>query len=249
MSGHSKWATIRRKKEKTDAARGRIFTRLIKEIVVAAKMGGGDIEGNPRLRAVVSTAKTANMPQSNIEKAIKKGTGELPGIVYEEITYEAYAPGGVALLIDSMTDNKNRTVSELRHIISKGGGNLAETGAVSYMFKRKGVITVDPKDMDEDSVMEIALEAGADDIREEDSNYEIITEPGDFETVREAIEASDLEIISAEISKVPTNYIKVEGEKAAKLLKLLEMLEEHDDVQNIYGNFDIEDSVLEAEQD
>jgi len=248
MSGHSKWATIRRKKEKTDAARGRVFTRLIKEISVAARMGGGDAEGNPRLRTAVAAAKAANMPAANIDKAIKKGTGELPGVVYEEITYEAYAPGGVALLIKTLTDSKNRTVSEIRHIVTKRGGNLAETGSVSYMFERKGLITVDPKGLSEDSIMEIALDAGAEDLRSDEDSFDIITEPNDFERVRTAVEKSPLGIESAEISMVPTAYIPVEGENAKKLMKLLEDLEEHDDVQNIYGNFDIDEASIEEEE-
>lgn len=247
MSGHSKWATIRRKKEKTDAARGRIFTRLIKEISVAARLGGGDESANPRLRAAISAAKTANMPQSNIERAIKKGTGELPGVVYEEVTYEGYGPGGVALLINAMTDNKNRTVSEIRHIFTRRGGNLAEAGSVSYMFERKGVITIDPKGLSEDDLMELALEAGAEDISGENDAFEITTAPNDFETVRAAIEESPVEILSAETSMVPSNYIYVDGENAKKLLKLLEDIEDHDDVQNLYGNFDIDDSILEDE--
>jgi len=247
MSGHSKWATIRRKKEKTDAARGKIFTRLIKEISVAARMGGGDENANPRLRTAVYAAKTANMPQSNIERAIKKGTGELPGVVYDEVTYEGYGPGGVALLIQTMTDNRNRTVSEIRHIFTKRGGNLAETGSVSYMFKRKGVITVNPKGLSEDDLMEMALEAGAEDIYGDEESYEITTAPNDFEAVKETVEASPLEIISAEISMVPDNYIEVEGETAKKLLKLLEDLEDHDDVQNLYGNFDVDESLFEEE--
>ena len=244
MSGHSKWATIRRKKEKTDAARGKIFTRLIREIVIAARTGGGDENANSRLRSAVAAARTANMPQANIEKAIKRGTGELPGVSYEEITYEAYAPGGVALLIFTMTDNKNRTISEIRHIFTKRGGNLAETGAVSWMFERKGVITVDAEGTSEDEIMELALDAGAEDIGEEDNTYEIITEPNDFESVREQFEASQMKILSAEISMIPSNYVKVEGENARKLLRLLEDIEDHDDVQNIYGNFDIDDSIL-----
>ena len=247
MSGHSKWATIRRKKEKTDAARGRIFTRLIKEISVAARIGGGDEESNPRLRTAITAAKAANMPQANIERAIKKGTGELPGTVYEEVTYEGYGPGGVALLIQTMTDNRNRTVSEIRHLFAKHGGNLAETGAVNYMFNRKGVILVNPKGLSEDDVMELALEADAEDVSQEDSNFMITTASRDFETVKQAIEESPLEIISAEISMVPDNYVRVEGENAKKLLKLLEDLEEHDDVQNLYGNFDVEESLLEEE--
>ena len=247
MSGHSKWATIRRKKEKTDAARGRIFTRLIKEISVAARMGGGDQEANPRLRSAVAAAKAANMPAANIEKGIKKGTGELPGVVYDEIVYEAYAPGGVALMLNCLTDNKNRTVSEIRHLISKHGGNLAETGSVGYMFDRKGVITVEPKGLSEDDVMEIALDAGAEDMRGEEDGYEIITEPSDFETVRKAVEESPLDIISAEISMLPSNYVRVEGDSVPKLLRLLDILEEHDDIQDIWGNFDIDESALEEE--
>lgn len=248
MSGHSKWATIRRKKEKTDAARGRIFTRLIKEISVAARMGGGDENSNPRLRSAVLTAKSANMPQTNIERAIKKGTGELPGTVYEEITYEGYGPGGVAILINCMTDNKNRTVSEIRHIFSKRGGNLAETGAVGYMFERKGVITIDPKGIPEDDIMELVLEAGAEDMTGDSEEFEITTATNDFEAVKEAIQASPVEIISAEISMVPDNYIRVEGDAARKLMNLLEDIEDHDDVQNMYGNFDIEESLLAEEE-
>jgi len=248
MSGHSKWATIRRKKEKTDAARGRIFTRLIKEITIAARMGGGDAEGNPRLRSAIAAAKAANMPAANIDKGIKKGTGELPGVIYEEITYECYAPGGVALLIKTLTDSKNRTVSEIRHIITKRGGNLAETGSVGYMFERKGVITVDPKGLSEDNVMEIALEAGAEDLRADEDSFDIITEPNEFETVRAAVEKSPLGIESAEISMLPSVYVKVEGDNARKLMKLLEDLEEHDDVQNLYGNFDIDEAALQEEE-
>lgn len=247
MSGHSKWATIRRKKERTDAARGRIFTRLIKEITVAARTGGGDESGNPRLRQAVLDAKAANMPQSNIDRAIKRGTGELPGVVYEEITYEAYAPGGVALLISAMTDNKNRTVSEIRHIFTRRGGNMAETGSVSYMFERKGVISIDPKGLSEDNVMELALETGAEDIKEDEGNYDIITAPGDFDAVKEAVEAGPVEILSAEVALLPSTYIEVTGEDGAKLLKLLDDLENHDDVQNIYGNFDIDPALLQEE--
>lgn len=247
MSGHSKWATIRRKKERTDAARGRIFTRLIKEITVAARTGGGDETGNPRLRQAVAEAKNANMPQSNIDRAIKRGTGELPGVVYEEITYEAYAPGGVALLISAMTDNKNRTVSEIRHIFTRRGGNMAETGSVSYMFERKGVISIDPKGLSEDNVMELALETGAEDIKEDEGNYDIITAPGDFDAVKEAVEAGPVEILSAEVALLPSTYIEVTGEDGAKLLKLLDDLENHDDVQNIYGNFDIDPALLQEE--
>jgi YebC/PmpR family DNA-binding regulatory protein len=248
MSGHSKWATIRRKKEKADSARGRVFTRLIKEIVVAARIGGGDENGNARLRQAISAARAANMPQSNIERAVKRGTGELPGVVYEEVTYEGYAPGGVALMINVLTDNKNRTVSEIRHIFSRRGGNLAESGAVSYLFERKGVITVNAKGLSEDNIMEIALEAGADDIKSDDGIFEIYTAPNEFESVRAVVAKNPVEIVSAEISMIPFAYVRVEGENAKKLLKLLEDIEEHDDVQNIYGNFDIDEKVLE-EQD
>lgn len=248
MSGHSKWATIRRKKEKTDAARGRVFTRLIKEITIAARMGGGDPEGNPRLRTAIAAAKAANMPANNIDKGIKKGTGELPGVIYEEITYEAYAPGGVALMIKTLTDSKNRTVSEIRHIITKRGGNLAESGAVSYLFERKGVITIDPKGLPEDNIMELVLEAGAEDLRSDEDTYEVITAPNDFEPVRAALEKSPLGIESAEIAMVPAAHIKVEGDAAKKLMKLLEDLEEHDDVQNIWGNFDIDEASIEEEE-
>jgi YebC/PmpR family DNA-binding regulatory protein len=245
MSGHSKWATIRRAKAKTDAARGRIFTRLIKEITIAARQGGGDENANPRLRTAVLAARGANMPKDNIEKAIKRGTGELEGVHYEEVTYEAYAPGGVALLIQALTDNKNRTVGEIRHIFTRRGGNLAETGAVSWMFERKGVITVNPKGLPEDTIMELALDAGALDMKEDDGVFEIITDPNEFEAVRDKIAKSPVEITSSEISMVPKNYVRVEGENAKKLLKLLEDIEEHDDVQNLYGNFDIEESALE----
>ncbi len=248
MSGHSKWATIRRKKEKTDAARGRIFTRLIKEITVAARMGGGDEAANPRLRTAVLDAKAANMPQSNIDRAVKRGTGELPGVVYEEVTYEAYAPGGVALLINTMTDNRNRTISEVRHIFTRRGGNMAEAGSVSYMFERKGVISIDPKGLGEEEIMEIALETGAEDIKEDEANFDIITTPNEFEEVKSAVEAGPVEILSAEIAMVPSNYVEVSGEDGKKLLKLLDDLENHDDVQNIYGNFDLDPALLQEEE-
>jgi YebC/PmpR family DNA-binding regulatory protein len=247
MSGHSKWATIRRAKAKTDAARGRMFTRLIKEITIAARQGGGDENANPRLRTAVISARGANMPKDNIEKAIKRGTGELEGVHYEEVSYEAYAPGGVALLIHALTDNKNRTVGEIRHIFTRRGGNLADTGAVSWMFERKGVITVNPKGLPEDTIMELALDAGALDMKTEDDSYEIYTDPNDFEAVRDKIAKSPVEITNSEISMVPKNYVRVEGENAKKLMRLLEDVEEHDDVQNLYGNFDIDESALENE--
>ncbi|MBL7191969.1 YebC/PmpR family DNA-binding transcriptional regulator [bacterium] len=244
MSGHSKWATIRRKKEKTDAERGRVFTRIIKELTVAARMDGGDVEGNPRLRTAVSAAKEANMPQSNIERAIKKGTGELPGVTYEEVTYEGYGPGGVAVMIEAVTDNKNRTVSDIRHMFSKRGGSLGENGSVAWMFDRKGVITLDPKGLSEDNIMEIALEAGAEDLKIEDDEYEIITNPEDFNRVLEAINQGPLEVVESELSMIPKNYIKVEADSAKRLMKMIEDFESHDDVQKIHSNFDIDEELM-----
>jgi len=244
MSGHSKWATIKRKKGKLDAERGRTFTRLIKEITVAARQGGGDIEGNPRLRTAISIAKGSNMPADNIKKAIQKGTGELPGVTYEEITYEGYGPAGVAVYLMTMTDNKNRTVSEIRHIFSRFNGNLGENGCVSWMFDKKGVITVATSVCDEDTLMEIALDAGADDLSNQGDIYEIITPPQDIEKVRGAIEKKSIPISTAETSMVPQNYIKLDEKQAETMLKLYEALEEHDDVQKVYANFDIDESVM-----
>ena len=244
MSGHSKWATIKRKKGKLDAERGRMFTRLIKEITVAARQGGGDIEGNPRLRTAISIAKGSNMPADNIKKAIQKGTGELPGVTYEEITYEGYGPAGVAVYLMTMTDNKNRTVSEIRHIFSRFNGNLGENGCVSWMFDKKGVITVATSVCDEDTLMEIALDAGADDLSNQGDIYEIITPPQDIEKVRGAIEKKSIPISTAETSMVPQNYIKLDEKQAETMLKLYEALEEHDDVQKVYANFDIDESVM-----
>ena len=247
MSGHSKWSTIKRKKGAADAKRGRIFTRLIKEITVAARMGGGDPEGNPRLRSAIATAKSENMPKDNIERAIKKGTGELEGAVYEEISYEGYGPGGVAVLVDCMTDNKNRTVADIRHAFSKSGGNLGESGCVSWMFDKKGSIMVDKGTIDEEELMDKALEAGAEDVVEEDNVYQIVTTPEDFESVREALEADGIKFIEASVSMIPQNVVEVTEEKPAKqILKLLESLEDHDDVQSVSANFDIPDELMEA---
>ena len=246
MSGHSKWATIRRKKEKTDAARGRIFTRLIKELMVAARMEGGDPNANPRLRTAIAEAKSANMPQNNIERAIKKGTGELPGVNYEEITYEGYGPGGVAIMIEAVTDNKNRTVSEIRHIFSKRGGSLGENGSVAWMFDRRGIININHKGLPEEDLMELVLEAGAEDLKEEDGEYQIITNPDDFNTVLEAIQESPLEITESGISMIPKNIVNVEADNAKRLMKMMEDFESHDDVQNVYANFDIDDELLEG---
>lgn len=247
MSGHSKWSTIKRKKGALDAKRGKIFTRLIKEITVAARMGGGDPDGNPRLRSAIASAKAENMPKDNIERAIKKGTGELEGAVYEEITYEGYGPGGVAVLVDCMTDNKNRTVADIRHYFSKSGGNLGESGCVSWMFDKKGSILVDKDAIDEEELMDKALEAGAEDVIEEDNVYQVITVPEDFETVRESLETGGVKFIEASVSMIPQNVVDVSEEKPAKqILKLLESLEDHDDVQNVYANFDIPDEIMEA---
>lgn len=247
MSGHSKWSTIKRKKGALDAKRGKIFTRLIKEITVAARMGGGDPEGNPRLRSAIASAKTENMPKDNIERAIKKGTGELEGAVYEEITYEGYGPAGVAVLVNCMTDNKNRTVADIRHAFSKSGGNLGESGCVSWMFDKKGTILVDKEAIDEEELMDKALEAGAEDVVEEDNVYQVETTPDDFEAVREALEKDGLKFIEAAVSMVPQNTVDINEEKPARqVLKLLEILEDHDDVQNVYANFDIPDDIMEA---
>jgi YebC/PmpR family DNA-binding regulatory protein len=246
VSGHSKWSTIKRKKGAADAKRGKIFTRLIKEITVAARMGGGDPEGNPRLRSAIATAKSENMPKDNIERAIKKGTGELEGAVYEEISYEGYGPGGVAVLVDCMTDNKNRTVADIRHAFSKSGGNLGESGCVSWMFDKKGSILVDKETIDEEELMDKALEAGAEDVVEEDNVYQVVTSPDDFEAVRESLEADGVKFIEASVSMIPQNVVEVTEEKPAKqILKLLESLEDHDDVQSVSANFDIPDELME----
>ncbi len=245
MSGHSKWSTIKRKKEKTDAQRGKIFTKLIKEITVAARQGGGDESSNPALRSAISNAKTANMPAANIDRAIKKGTGELPGVTYEEITYEGYGPGGTALLIETLTDNKNRTVAEIRHILSKHNGNLGESGCVAWIFEKKGLISVNNKQIVEDELMEIALEAGAEDINLDDENYEIITEPSSFNEVKQVLEDKQIEIESAELTMHPQNTVKVEEKDAEKLFKIMDALEDHDDVNNVYSNFDIDIETLE----
>lgn len=247
MSGHSKWSTIKRKKGAIDAKRGRIFTKLIKEITVAARMGGGDPIGNPRLRSAIAEAKTENMPKENIERAIKKGTGELEGVLYEEITYEGYGPAGVAILVDCMTDNKNRTVADVRHYFSKSGGNLGEAGCVSWMFDKKGSMLVDKKTISEEKLMEMALDAGAEDVVEEEDEFQVLTGPEDFATVREFLAGQGVEFIEAAVSMVPRTVVEIKDEKPAKqLLKLMESLEEYDDVQNVYANFDIPDEIMEA---
>jgi len=246
VSGHSKWSTIKRKKGALDAKRGKIFTRLIKEITVAARMGGGDSEGNPRLRSAVASAKSENMPKDNIERAIKKGTGELEGAVYEEISYEGYGPGGVAILVDCMTDNKNRTVADIRHYFSKSGGNLGESGCVSWMFEKKGSIMIDKDTIGEEELMDKALEAGAEDVVEEDNVYQVVTAPDDFGTVRETLETEGVKFIEASVSMIPQNVVEItEAKPARQILKLLENLEDHDDVQDVFANFDIPDEIME----
>ncbi len=246
MSGHSKWHSIKHKKMAADAKRGRLFTRLIKEITVAARLGGGDAESNPRLRAAVSEARAANMPAENIKRAIMRGTGELPGTSYEEVTYEGYGPGGAAILVEAMTDNKNRTVAELRHIFSKYGGNLGETGCVSWMFQKKGYFVIEKSQIEEDALLGIALDAGAEDVREDDGNWEVIAPPEALEQIKQAFESNRLKPAVAEISMLPQSYIKLEGKAAQQMLSLMEALEDHEDVQKVYSNFDIEAKLLEA---
>jgi len=246
MSGHSKWANIKHRKGAADAKRGKIFTRLIKEITVAAKIGGGDPAGNPRLRSAVASAKSENMPKDNIERAIKKGTGELEGVEYIEITYEGYGPGGVAILVDCMTDNKNRTVGEVRHAFTKHGGNLGESGCVGYMFDKKGSILIDKKNIDEEKLMDLALEAGAEDVLEEENEFQVLTAPDDFNTVREKLEEDGVSFIEATLSMIPQNTAEITEEKVAiRLMKLMDVLEECDDVQDVHANFDIPDEIME----
>jgi YebC/PmpR family DNA-binding regulatory protein len=247
MSGHSKWSTIKRKKGATDAKRGKIFTKLAKEIIVAARLGGGDINMNPRLRAAVADARAENMPKDNIERAIKKGTGELEGQAYEEVIYEGYGVGGVAVLVESMTDNKNRTVPDLRHIFSKNGGNLGENGCVAWLFDKKGLITVDKKAVGEEKLMDIALEAGAEDVREQEKEFEVVTPASDFEAVKKALDDQKVPYLAAEITMLPKTTVQIEDEKQAQqVLRLMEALEDYDDVQHAYANFDIPDAILEA---
>ncbi|WP_297056631.1 YebC/PmpR family DNA-binding transcriptional regulator [Thermosulfurimonas sp.] len=246
MAGHSHWAQIKRKKAAQDAKRGRIFTKITREIMVAARLGGGDPDSNPRLRAAIAAAKAVNMPKENIERAIRKGLGLEEGTRYEEATFEGYGPGGVAILIQSVTDNRRRTVSELRHIFSKYGGNLAEPGAVSWIFEKKGLIVVPRDGLSEEQVLEAALEAGAEDVRTYEGEFEIITGPEEFETVRSGLEEAGLPLASARVTLVPKTTVRVEDEKIAQqILRLMEKLEDHDDVQNVYANFDIPQELLE----
>jgi YebC/PmpR family DNA-binding regulatory protein len=249
MSGHNKWASIKHKKAATDSKRGKLFSKLSKELTVSAKTGGGDVSANPRLRVAINKAKAVNMPADNIDRAIKKGTGELPGVSYEEITYEGYGPKGVAIIVEALTDNKNRTSAEIRNIFSKKGGNMAGPGSVNWIFTKKGFIIVPTDKVDEDTLMLIAIDAGADDVKIEEGMYEITTLVPNFECVKEALEKADIEIESAELTMIPTSTIKLEGPDAKGVLGLVELLEDHDDVQNVYANFDIPDDILDGNED
>lgn len=246
MSGHSKWASIKHKKGALDAKRGRIFTRLIREITVAAKLGGGDPAGNARLRSAIQAAKAENMPKDNIDRAIKKGTGELAGVSYEEVSYEGYGPGGVAMLLDCLTDNKNRTVADIKYVFDRHGGNLGEPGCVSWIFEKKGLFLFDKSKVDEEKLIEVALEAGADDVRPSDEEFEVITTPSEFEKVKKAFSNAGLPFTFAEVSMIPQNTVRLEGKKAEQMLNLMEALEENDDISHVYANFDIPDEVIEA---
>jgi YebC/PmpR family DNA-binding regulatory protein len=246
MSGHSKWHTIKHKKGAADAKRGKVFTRIIKELTVAARAGGGDPDMNPRLRTIVADAKAANMPQDNIKRAIQRGTGELPGVHYEEITYEAYGPGGAAVIVETLTDNKNRTVGEIRHVLGKHGGNLAAENSVAWMFDKKGYIVVEKTKADEDTLMAAAIDAGADDLRDDGEAWEIVSAPEAFQKVLEAVKKLGIEPGAAEIAFLPQNYVKLEGKTAQQMIKLMEALEDHEDSKKVWSNADIEEKEIEA---
>jgi YebC/PmpR family DNA-binding regulatory protein len=246
MSGHSKWHSIKHKKGAADAKRGKIFTRLIKELSVAARAGGGDPDMNPRLRTIVAEAKANNMPRENIERAIRRGTGQEPGVSYEEAQYEGYGPGGAALIIDVLTDNKNRTAGEIRHLLEKHGGNLAAPNAVAWMFHKKGYIVVEKTKADEEKLMAAVLDAGADDLQDDDDNWEVLTTPAAFEAVHEAVKKLGIEPATAKVSMIPQNYVKLEGKPAQQMVKLMSELDDHDDVQNVSSNFDISEKEIEA---
>jgi len=246
MSGHSKWHTIKHKKGAADAKRGKVFTRLIKELTVAARAGGGDPDMNPRLRTIIADAKAANMPSDNIKRAIRRGTGEEEGVTYDEVTYEGYGPGGVAILVDTLTDNRNRTVGEMRHTFTKFGGNLGEANSVGWMFEKKGSITVDKQKTTEDALMSAVLDAGADDMKDDGSAWEIVSPVDKYQAVLEAVKALGIEPDTAELAMVPQNYIKLEGKAAQQMLKLMEALEDHDDTRNVWSNVDIEEKEIEA---
>jgi YebC/PmpR family DNA-binding regulatory protein len=242
MSGHSKWHSIKHKKAAADAKRGKAFTRIIKEITVAARLGGGDPEGNPRLRQAIAAAKAVNMPADNIKRAVQKGTGELPGVQYEEVTFEGYGPGGVAVLVETVTDNRNRTLPEIRHLFAKHGGNLGESGCVAWMFDKKGLVQVRKKSASEDAVLEVALDAGALDMVETDETYDVFTPPDAFESVKQSLEAKGFELASASFGLFPQNYIRLEPKRAEQMMRLWEALEEHDDVQNVWSNLDVDEA-------
>ena len=246
MSGHSKWHTIKHKKGAADAKRGKIFTRLIKELTIAARAGGGDADMNPRLRTIIAEAKSQNMPSDNIKRAIRRGTGEEPGVSYEEAQYEGYGPGGAAVIMDVLTDNKNRTVGELRHMLAKWGGNLAETNAVAWMFTKRGYIVVPKSKIDEDALMGAVLDAGGDDLRDDDDNWEVLSSPETFVAVLDAVKKLGIEPEAAEISMLPQNYLKLEGKQATQMVRLMDALDEHDDVRHVWSNFDIEEKEIEA---
>jgi YebC/PmpR family DNA-binding regulatory protein len=246
MSGHSKWATTKRKKAIIDGKKGKIFTKVVREIIMAARTGGGDLNGNAKLRMAVDKAKANNMPAENWQRAIKKGTGELEGVSYEELTYEGYGPAGVAVVVETLTDNKNRTASEIRSIFTKNNGNMGEQGSVAWMFKRKGFIVLPKGSLPEDAVMELALDAGAEDMQSSDETYDVTTATEDFEKVKAALEAKGMVPASAELTMIPQNYIKLEGEDASRMLRLVDALEDNDDVQNVYANFDIPQDVMDA---
>jgi YebC/PmpR family DNA-binding regulatory protein len=246
MSGHSKWASIKHKKGAADAKRGKIFTKVIREITVAAKIGGGDPNGNARLRAAIQAAKAENMPKDNIERAIKKGTGELEGTSYEEVNYEAYGPGGVAVLIDCLTDNKNRTVADLKHAFDRHGGSLGSPGCVSWIFVKKGLMVFDKSAAEEEKILEVALDGGAEDVRQTGSQFEVVMEPSDFEKVKKAFDGAGLPYSLAEITKIPQNTVRLEGKKAEQMLNLMEALDDIDDISHVYANFDIPDEYIEA---
>lgn len=245
MSGHSKWATIKRAKGKTDAARGKLFNRLIREITIAARTSGGDVNANPRLRSAIASARAANMPNKNVESAIQKGTGQLEGVTYEEITFEGYGPGGIAIMIESMTDNRNRTVAEVRHALTKHGGNLGQSNSVAWMFKSKGIIRVAKDAMAEDALMEVVIEAGAEDMVLDGEEFEVVTTPDVFEDVRTALEKVNVQPVSAEITKVGENPVKVEGDNVGKVIRLMEQLDDLDDTQHVYANYEISDEDME----
>jgi YebC/PmpR family DNA-binding regulatory protein len=245
MSGHSKWSSIKHKKAAKDAKRGKLFTKLIKEITVAARMGGGDINANPRLRTAVTAARASSMPGDNIDRAIKKGTGELEGVSYEEVTYEGYGPGGAAIMVQVVTDNKNRTVSEMRRMFTKHGGSLGENGCVAWMFDKKGLITVEKEKADEDRLISVALEGGAEDVREDDSLFEVLTTPESFEKVRECLDREKIPMTTAQVTLLPKNTVRLDAKSAEQTLQLTEELEDHDDVQNVAANFDIPDELIE----